>query len=78
MKLKKKNVARLASISALGAGALGVAGSAEAGTIQYASQSRNRLQRDHESSWLGQHIQRADCAGYFGLFQEVGSDESLR
>jgi len=36
MKLTKKNVARLASISALGAGALGVgAGSAEAGPITY-------------------------------------------
>jgi hypothetical protein len=35
MKLKRKNRARLASISALGAGALGVAGTAEAGTIQY-------------------------------------------
>jgi hypothetical protein len=36
MKLKRKNVSRLASISALGAGALGVAaGAAEAGTIQY-------------------------------------------
>lgn len=35
MKLKRKNVARLASISALGAGALGVSGTAEAGTIQY-------------------------------------------
>ena len=34
MRIKKKNVARLASISALGAGALGVAaGTAEAGTI---------------------------------------------
>ncbi len=36
MRIKKKNVARLASISALGAGALGVAaGTAEAGTVQY-------------------------------------------
>jgi hypothetical protein len=36
MRIKKKNVARLASISALGAGALGVAaGTAEAGTIVY-------------------------------------------
>jgi len=41
MKLKKKNVARLASISALGAGALGVAGgTAEAGTIQYTALNR--------------------------------------
>ena len=36
MKIQKKNVAKLASISALGAGALGVAaGTAEAGTIVY-------------------------------------------
>jgi hypothetical protein len=36
MRIKKKNAARLASISALGAGALGVAaGTAEAGTIVY-------------------------------------------
>jgi hypothetical protein len=40
MRLKRKNVARLASISALGAGALGVvAGSAEAGTIQFTALS---------------------------------------
>ena len=38
MRIKKKNVAKLASISALGAGALGVAaGTAEAGTIVYQS-----------------------------------------
>jgi hypothetical protein len=36
IRVKKKNVARLASLSALGAGALGVAaGTAEAGTIVY-------------------------------------------
>src|ERR1039457_2487779 len=67
MRIKQKNVARLASISALGAGALGVAaGTAVAGTIYYNPLSPGTIVGPNDNSFVKVNLPGTN---YFVLFR---------